>query len=188
MAKGKGADVYVALMRGINVGGKNAVPMNELARIFEAARCTEVATYIQSGNVVFRAKGDCADRVPHAVAKILLDRRGLRVPVVLRTAEELHAVVNANPFVAAGADAGILHVVFLAQAPSAECVASLDQGRSPPDEFRVLGSEIYLSCPNGVGKSKLTNAYFDAKLATTSTMRNWRTVLKLAEMARLARA
>jgi uncharacterized protein (DUF1697 family) len=184
MAKAKGADVYVALMRGINVGGKNAVPMNELARIFEAARCTEVTTYIQSGNVVFRAKGDCAARVPHAVAKILLDRRGLRVPVVLRTAEELQAVVNANPFIAAGGDAGTLHVVFLAQAPSADRLAALDQGRSPPDEFRVLGGEIYLRCPNGVAKSKLTNAYFDRKLATTSTMRNWRTVLKLAEMAR----
>ena len=87
-----------------------------------------------------------------------------------------------NPLLASGADVATLHVGFLATAPGKKSIDALDANRSPPDTFVVLGREIYLACPNGMGKTKLTNAYFDAKLATTSTMRNWKTVLTLREM------
>jgi uncharacterized protein (DUF1697 family) len=91
--------------------------------------------------------------------------------------------VRGNPFLEAGADIGTLHVAILADAPAAAKVKALDPDRSPPDAFAVRGREIYLQCPNGYGRTKLTNAYFDSKLATTSTVRNWRTVLKLVELA-----
>jgi uncharacterized protein (DUF1697 family) len=172
---------YVALLRGINVGGKNKLPMADLVRILDSAGARDVATYIQSGNAVFRAASieGFAERVEKGIAKKL----GLTVPLVLRSAEELARAVDANPFVRAGADVGHLHVGFLAHAPDRAKVAALDPARSPGDSFEVVGREVYLRLPNGVADSKLTNAWFDAKLGTTSTFRNWRTVLKLVEMA-----
>lgn len=182
-ARARGA--YVALLRGINVGGKNVIAMDALAEIFAAAGCGEVRTYIQSGNVVFRASSTVAARVAGAVTKHIERRLGRCVPVVLRTAEELARAARANPFLRArGVATEALHVVFLSDEPSARAVAALDPRRSPPDEFRVSGREIYLACPNGIARTKLTNAWFDGALATTSTMRNWRTVLKLVELVR----
>ncbi|MCC6524897.1 MAG: DUF1697 domain-containing protein, partial [Polyangiaceae bacterium] len=173
---------HVALLRGINVGGKNKLPMKELVPLFEQAGCRAVRTYIQSGNVVFRAARARAASVPEIVAEAIRARLGFRAPVVLRTADELGELARGNPFVRSGADVGALHVVFLAERPTASRVAALDPGRSPPDELVVRGREIYLLLPNGVARTKLTNAYFDATLATTSTVRNWRTVLALLEM------
>jgi uncharacterized protein (DUF1697 family) len=175
---------YIALLRSVNVGGKNRLPMKDLAAMFADAGCGDVVTYIQSGNVVFRATEACAARVPSAIAKAIADDFGFRSPVVMRTAAEMRAVTRRNPFLRAGASAEFdpLHVMFLADRPTPARVALLDPRRSPPDEFQVVGREIYLRCPNGAGRTKLSNAYFDAKLATTGTMRNWRTVLALAEM------
>jgi uncharacterized protein (DUF1697 family) len=170
---------HVALLRGINVGGKNKLPMKELAALFEAAGCRAVRTYIQSGNVVFVAPPAAARRLPLQISTAIEKRYGYRVPVVLRTAEELQAVAAGNPFLRAGADPVTLHVAFLAGGPTATASAALDPRRSPPDEFVLKGRELYLKLPNGVSGSKLTNAYLDKTLGTISTLRNWRTVLEL---------
>ncbi len=178
----KADDVYVALLRGINLGGKNKLPMAELVALFDGAGGRDVRTYIQSGNVIFRATEARASRIPSVIAKGIADRLGFRAPVVLRKAAELRAVARGNPFLRAVADPEALHVMFLADWPAPAKVAALDPERSPPDEFHVWRREIYLRCPGGVARTKLTNDYFDTRLATTSTMRNWRTVLKLVEM------
>jgi uncharacterized protein (DUF1697 family) len=177
---------HVALLRGINVGGKNMLPMKELAEIFATAGCTDVLTYIQSGNVVFCAEDKIAKGLGAAISKLVLERFGLKVPVVLRSAAELQAVIRGNPFLKSRAAEDALHVSFLADRPSTDLVAGLDAARSVPDEFAVVGRDIYMNLLNGAAKTKLTNAYFDSKLKTVSTMRNWRTVLKLAEMIRSA--
>jgi uncharacterized protein (DUF1697 family) len=173
---------YVALLRGINVGGKNKVSMRELVTMFTGVGCTDVRTYIQSGNVVFGATTHIADRLPDLAERAIARRFGHRIPIVLRTADELAAVVANNPFIQPGIDTDALQVMFLADQPSAHSVEGLDSNRSPPDSFAVHGREIYLQCPNGFAQTKLTNAYFDTKLATTSTGRNWRTVMKLLEL------
>jgi uncharacterized protein (DUF1697 family) len=173
---------YVALLRGINVSGKNMLPMKELAAMFTAAGCSEVETYIQSGNVVFTAGGRVVKRLCAEITKRIEERFGHRVPVVLRSAAQMGMVVRENPFLKAGGAVELMHVYFLADAPGTEIVVGLDAGRSPGDRFEVVGGEIYLELGNGMGKSKLTNAYFDSKLKTVSTARNWRTVLKLVEM------
>jgi uncharacterized protein (DUF1697 family) len=173
---------HVALLRGINVGGKNMLPMKELAGIFAMTGCTDVVTYIQSGNVVFCAEDKVAGGLAGAITKQVEKRFGLRVPVVLRSIVEMHAVIRGNPFLKAGAAEEMLHVLFLADRPGADLVAGLDAARSAPDEFAVVGRDIYMKLVTGAAKTKLTNAYFDSKLKTVSTMRNWRTVLKLAEM------
>jgi uncharacterized protein (DUF1697 family) len=172
---------HVALLRGINVGGNNPLPMKDLARLFSDAGCTNVRTYIQSGNVIFDAAAD-APKVTSTVSAQIQKKFGYRIPVISRTAEQLIQTIESNPYLKSVADERWLHVYFLAGAPNAAAIASLDPTRSAPDAFHVLGQEIFLHLPNGMGRSKLTNAYFDAKLSTTCTARNWATVLKLAEM------
>lgn len=169
-------------MRGINVGGRNLLPMPELARIFERAGCSRVRTYIQSGNVVFAASAACIKSVPSAIAAAVGERYGFEPSVVLRSAHELKRVVAANPFKGEALDPRLLHVGFLADKPPAANVARLDPSRAPSDRFVVRSKEIYVNYALGAGKSKLTGAYIDRVLGTSSTFRNWNTVLKLLEM------
>jgi uncharacterized protein (DUF1697 family) len=170
---------HLALLRGINLGGKNKLLMKDLIEMFVKAGCTDVRTYIQSGNVVFNAAPGVAERLPGLITAHIAKSLGYRTPVVLRTAEQLGDVVRKNPFLEMGAAEETLHVMFLADLPSARGVEGLDPNRSVPDAFIVRGQEVYLQLPNGVARSKLTNDYFDSKLVTTSTARNWRTVIKL---------
>jgi uncharacterized protein (DUF1697 family) len=172
----------VALLRGINVGGKNKLPMADLAAMFIEAGCGDVQTYIQSGNVVFSTTPGTAKRIPQLVSKTIAERFGLRVPVVLRTADEFRQVATGNPFLKSGTDIELLFVGFLADLPDQRRIAALDPKRSPGDTYKVRGREIYMCLPNGAARTKLTVAYFDSKLGTTSTFRNWRTVLKLFDI------
>ena len=176
-----GTGRYVALLRGINVGGRNRLPMADLREAFTAAGCAEVRTYIQSGNAVFEATHDLAKAVPELVTQAIRHTFGYDTVVVVRSSEEMRRVATSNPFDASG-DPRSLHVAFLTDTPIAEAVSRLDPDRSPPDEFVVRGRDVYLRYPNGVARSKLTNEYLASRLQTVSTMRNWRTVLKLLEM------
>jgi len=171
----------VALLRGVNVGGKNILPMSELKAMFEEAGCASVRTFIQSGNVVFSAGAGLSKKLAALIARKIEDRFGYRTPVILRTADEMRTVVANNPFLA-GADEDHLHVMFLADVPGAPQIAGLDPARSPGDRFAVQRRDVYLHLPNGGARTKLTNAWFDSKLATVSTVRNWRTVQKLLGM------
>jgi uncharacterized protein (DUF1697 family) len=179
---GKRSSRHVALLRGINVGGKNMLPMKELTSLFANAGCTDVTTYIQSGNVLFTADSAVIAGLATVIAQQIDERFGLRVPVVLRSAAELTLAIQNNPFLRSGAEEDWLHVYFLASVPGAAEIAALDPSRSTPDTFAVVGREVYLQLPNGMARTKLTNAHFDSKLRTVSTARNWRTVLKLAEL------
>lgn len=170
---------YLALLRGINVGGKNKLPMHDLLALFAEAGYPNARSYIQSGNVIFSADPNAVAPLPDFITARVAERFGYRVPVVLRTANQLDAVIRENPFAGDGVADETLHVLFLAATPSAARVATLDPDRSPPDSFLVRGQEIYLRLPNGAARTRLTNDYFDTKLATTSTGRNWRTVTKL---------
>ena len=175
--------VHVALLRGINVGGKHSVPMKPLAEMFTEAGCRDVRTHIQSGNVVFAASATLARTLPARIAAGIEERWGFAAPVQTRSVADLRAVVRANPFLARGDDPGTLAVLFLADAPGAKKLAALDPQRSPGDAFAARAREIYLACPNGMARTKLTNAWFDAQLATVGTFRNWRTTLALLEIA-----
>ena len=175
---------YAALLRGVNVGGKNKLPMKDLAAMFVAAGCRDVVTYIQSGNVVFSATAAVLKKLPATISKSIIQAFGHRVPVVIRSHEELAAVIRENPYLKAGEPEITLYVAFLADQPGSDAVAKLDPQRSPPDRYTVLGKEIHMHLPGGIGNSKLTNAWMDSKLSTISTARNWATVLKLHEMTK----
>lgn len=158
--------------------------MKDLALLFGDAGCRDVQTYIQSGNVVFRADAETASRVPERVSEAVAERFGFSSPIVLRTLGQLEEVAGNNPFLAGGVDEKTLHVMFLSQRPTPEAVASLDPDRSPPDAFVVRGSEIYLRFPKGSARTKLTSQYFDSRLNTIGTARNWRTVTTLLDLGR----
>lgn len=156
--------------------------MRDLVALFVEAGCHDVRSYIQSGNVVYGARAPLARRIPELIRAGIEQRFGYDIPVVTRTAKELWQVAHAHPFAKQGVDPKALHVAFLVERPSTAAVKALDPNRSPGDEFRVQSREIYLHCPNGIARTRLTNAWFGAQLSTTSTMRNWRTVQKLLEL------
>ena len=181
--RAKTSSKHVALFRGINVGGKNLLPIKELAAMFVGIGCEDVTTYIQSGNVIFRADEKVLVGIGATISRKIEERFGIRVPMVLRSAVEFEKVLRSNPFLKTGVTEDSLHVYFLAGLPGIEDVAGLDATRSAPDAFEVVGREIYLQLPNGMARTKLTNAYFDSRLRTVSTARNWRTILKLAQLS-----
>jgi uncharacterized protein (DUF1697 family) len=173
---------FAALLRGINVGGKNKVPMKDLAAFFTQAGCSETVTYIQSGNVIFKADTRTLKHLPDRITTQIADRFGYRIPVVLRSANELADAVAHNPFLTPDAEEKRQYMMFLADVPDAGNVAALDPDRSPTDEFFVRGRDIYMYLRTGVADTRLTNSWFDTSLGTVSTARNWRTVLKLNEL------
>ena len=173
--------VYVALLRGINLGARNRISMAGLREVFAALGAQDVKTFLQSGNVVFRsskARGALVKAVEGSIARDL----GLEITVLLRTPQELAKVIADNPF--AKRKASALHVTFLASPPKAARVRERDPHAFSPDEFRVTRSHVYLHCPNGYGRSKLSNAFFERRLGVPATSRNWNTVTKLTELVR----
>lgn len=185
MSAKSGRSAYVALLRAVNVGGRNRLPMSDLVAMFEEAGCREVRTYIASGNVVYSATRACAERVPRAVARAIKERFGFESPVIVRTGAEMAAAAREHPHADGAAAEKLLHVMFLEGTPAPERIRALDPRRSPGDEFEVRGREVYVRYAQGAGETKLTNTCLEKALGTAGTMRNWRTVRKLAEMAAL---
>ncbi len=176
---------FVALLRGVNVGGANRLTMAALQTAFAEAGGGGVETLLQSGNVVFDAPADAGAAVAARARASIASAHDIDAPIVLRDAESWLGLVAGNPFLAAGADPDVLHAACLSAAPSASRGSSLTV--SPPDAFVVVGADVYLRLPNGLARSKLTNAWLDARLGIVSTMRNWRTVTKLAAMVEARR-
>ena len=173
---------YVALLRGINVGGKHSVPMKLLATMFNDAGCENVQTYIQSGNVVFSAPAAVVAKLPAAISQAIQKQLGHEVPVVIRTADQMKNVIAGNPFAERKDFSDFSHVVFFSGRFSPTNIQQLDPKRSPGDEFQCRECEVYLWLPNGAGRTKLNSTYLDKTLAGTGTQRNWRTVVKLDQM------
>jgi uncharacterized protein (DUF1697 family) len=168
----------VALLRGINVGGRNKVSMADLRALIESLGHTDVTTYIQSGNVVFTSAKAVAAPTLEAAIKAEF---ALEITVVLRSAADLAKVVKANPF--AQEDVSKVHVGFMARKPAAGVVAKIDATRFAPEAFALRGAELYLFLPDGMGRSKLPD-FVGRQLKVPTTVRNWNTVLKLLELAR----
>jgi uncharacterized protein (DUF1697 family) len=165
------------LLRGINVGGKNKVAMTELRTLVESLGCTDVTTFIQSGNVVFTTG---ASITPARLEGAIEKRFGIDITVVLRTPRDLKRILEANPF--ADVDQSKVHVGFMAKNPAAAAVANLDADRFAPEQFAIRGRELYLHLPNGMGRAKLP-PYIDRQLKIPTTIRSWATVTTLVELA-----
>jgi uncharacterized protein (DUF1697 family) len=175
----------IALLRGVNVGGRT-LSMAALRDALTDAGCTDVVTYIQSGNLVLtspkRARGDLRTRLEQIVTEVA----GYDVPVVLRTRAELDRTVANCPYPGAGGKE--LHVVFFVEAPPKRFIGGVDLASFAPEHCTLVGRDLYLNLPNGMGRAKLPPALDKAgrKLEppAVGTARNWNTVLKLAELAK----
>jgi uncharacterized protein (DUF1697 family) len=174
---------YVAMLRGINVGARNTIKMADLDALFVGLGHTAVVTYIQSGNVVFKSTSRSAAALVSGVEQRIERDLGLDVRVLVRTRAELTKVLLGNPFLKQGADPARLHVTFLADVPDAALVRAVGEYDAGADEFRVQRREVLLHCPNGYGNTKINNGFFEKRLQTIATTRNWNTVNKLVELA-----
>jgi len=174
---------YVAMLRGVNVSGRNRLAMDDLRALVEACGGQRVRTYVQSGNAVFDSARS-ASRVAAALGSSLREAVGNPVAVLLRGVTEMESVMASNPFLRRGADERLLHVTFLAAAPSPAAVsATVPEATAGDDEFVVVGREVHVRCPHGYGRTKLSNAFFEKRFGTEATTRNWRTVAALVDLA-----
>jgi uncharacterized protein (DUF1697 family) len=173
--------VFVALLRGVNVG-QNTLRMERLRELCVGIGLKNVRTYVQSGNIVFEAQG-AASHWSQVLERKLAGETRLPVTVIVRSAADMGKVLAANPFLKErGIDPAKLHVTFLQQPPEKSAVEALGKVSAGADRFKWVEKEIYLHCPNGYGRSKLSNNAIEKVLSLRATTRNWNTVKKLYEM------
>ncbi len=174
-------NTWIVLLRGINVGGKNRLPMKSLVSLLQGEGCSDVRTYIQSGNVVLRSQHTnrvvLCDRIGEAISGAF----GFAPAVQALTASELQSIIAANPFPDAVNEPRSLHVTFPSAAPAADLEAMRAMA-APSETFVLTESALYLHAPDGIGRSKFA-ANVEKLLGVEATARNWRTVMKLAELA-----
>lgn len=175
--------VYIALIRGINVGGKT-MPMAALKDMFARLGYPEARTYIQSGNVVFTAPGKDAAKIAAGLEKAIPETFGYEAAVLVRSLDAWRALLAANPYAKAkpkGKER--VYVTFLESAPAKAAAARLSAVQDPLDELKLKGTEIFLMIRGGYGVSNLSNAFVEKTLKLRATTRNLETSLKLLEMA-----
>lgn len=175
---------YIAILRGINVGTGRKVPMADLKKLCENMGLQNVQTYIQSGNVVFEwsrseSISELETRLQQAFAKAF----GFDIPVLIRTSGEWAESLAQNPFLKEeNVDIERLHLTCLKELPSPELLEKIKTFQYLPDRYEIIGKNVFVFCAAGYGTSKLVNSFFESKLKTPATTRNWKTVMKLHEM------
>jgi uncharacterized protein (DUF1697 family) len=174
---------FIALLRGINVGGRRQVPMERLRALHDRLGHTNVVTYIQSGNVVFDAGADDQVELAESIEAAIVTEFGFEVPVMIRSAADLKAITAASPYTSADFDLARVAVAFLDRTPSREEQGRIDIETVRPEEFTIIGREVHLHCPDGFGRAKLTNSFLESRLGVVATTRNWKTVGKLRELS-----
>jgi len=179
-------ETYISILRGINLGGHNSIQMTSLKEIYEKLGFKKVVTYIQSGNVIFKASKNESDLTfAKKIEAAILKKYKFNVPIIIRSFPEMEKIISTNPLVnQKEINIERLHVTFLSENPKQENLTIVKGIDFPPDQFIIIEKEIYLHCPDGYGISKLSNNFFENKLKVIATTRNWRTVNKLADMAK----
>ena len=174
---------YIALFRGINVGGSNLIPMKQLKEVLEEHGCVDVQTYIQSGNVIFRSGMSDAARLAKRLTAAVSKSHGFEPRVLVLTRDELASAAAGNPFREADENPKSLHLFFLAERPKKPDLKSLEALKAKTERFHLKGSIFYLHTPDGFGVSKLAQRA-ERLLGVDATARNWRTVTTLLDMAK----
>jgi uncharacterized protein (DUF1697 family) len=173
---------YAVFLRAVNVGGNNKVPMATLRQIATDAGFTDVATYVQSGNLVLSADTTRPADVERAIHEGIHDALGLDIDVIARSRADLAAVIKASPYADRAEDPKKVHVSFLAGKPSAAAIKACDPEEFDPERFEFGDRCVYLWHPDGVGRSKMATAPWAKRLGVAGTGRNWRTVTKMLEL------
>lgn len=176
----------IAILRGINVGGKRKILMEDLKLLFSELGFKSVSTYIQSGNVLFDSDEKQTDtEIAKLIKQAILGQYKFEVPVIVRTHNELELAVKSNPFYQTnGTDLNQLHLTFLKEMPAQENLVKVESTNFEPDKFRIIGKDVFVFCKGKYHQTKLNNNFFENKLKTSATTRNWKTVLKLVELSK----
>ena len=173
---------WIALFRGINVGGSNVLPMKDLVALLEGLGCTDVKTYIQSGNAVFGMDEVDGSALDERIGDAVMTAHGFRPRVIVLTSEQLQQAVAANPFPEAEAEPKSLHLFFLSRRPVSPDLEALYAIKADSESFVLAEDVFYLHAPDGIGRSKIA-ARAERLIGVDVTGRNWRTVTKVLEMA-----
>jgi len=175
---------YISILRGINVGTGRKVPMADLKKICENMGLQNVQTYIQSGNVVFELPlPESVSELETRLHKAFTETFGFDIPVIIRSAKEWAESIAQNPFLKEeNADIDRLHLTCLKELPKPELLEKIKEYQYLPDRYKIIGPNVFIFCAAGYGTSKLVNSFFESKLKTSATTRNWKTVVKLNEM------
>lgn len=173
---------YIAILRGINVSGTKPIKMEALRLTFQKLGFVNVATYIQSGNVVFNSVENNTMQLVDKIAAAIQTDFGFDVPVIVLSAAELQSIFKNNPLNDGTRDTAFLHVTFLAESPAAFNFSDIEKKKQGNEEIMISGKEFYLYCPHGYGKTKLTNTLLESKLKVAATTRNWKTTCELLRM------
>jgi uncharacterized protein (DUF1697 family) len=174
---------YVSLLRGINVGGKT-LKMDNLLSVYENLGLLDARSYIQSGNVLFNTTSTDTRNIKEELQNRIRSLFGLEVTIIIRQRRELERIIERNPFIGSGGrEPNRMHVTFLEEGAKVKLPESLRSDMNTNDEFRVTGTEIYLYCPGGYGKTVFSNSFFEKKLGVRATTRNWKTVTELHRIA-----
>jgi uncharacterized protein (DUF1697 family) len=175
---------YISILRGINVSGSKMVKMEALRKMYEDLKFKNVKTYIQSGNVLFEDKPTDPKTLEKRISKKIQEEFEFDVPVLVKEKSELETVLKNNPFVnKRKQDITKLHVTFLSEEPNKALIEKIKEKTYDRDEYIITGTTIYLFCPDGYGRTKLNNNFFENKLKVSATTRNWKTVNELVSMA-----
>lgn len=175
-------NIFITLLRGINVSGQKLIKMSELKILFEDLGFTQVTTYIQSGNVVFKSKKRNLNDIEGEIQRGLKSKFNFDVQVFVITSDELENIISNNPFIKKNKEEAKLYVTFLSKIPDAEKLDVLSKFNFETEEYRVYRRNIFLHFPNGYGKAKLNNNLIEKKLGLFATTRNWNTMINLSEI------
>jgi uncharacterized protein (DUF1697 family) len=178
---------YVSFLRGVNMTGHNSIKMADLCLFYKDLDFVDAETYIQSGNVIFSYQTDLPEHdLSLIIERAILKKFNYNVPVMIRTIEEMKKLIRVNPFLTEeNFDPSKMAVMFLYEEPLNAQVQKVINIDYPPDKFKIVGSEIFIYCPNGFGKTRLYTNFFEKKMGVIGTARNWKTIttiLNIAEM------
>jgi uncharacterized protein (DUF1697 family) len=173
---------YIAILRGINVGGHRKILMADLKLQLSSIGFLDVSTYIQSGNVFLKTDENDIKLIKLKITECIKREYGFNVPVIVITKSEIKSIVELNPFLTQAEDVKQLHVTFLSDQPLQEDVEGINDNYKGEDDFVILDKVIYLFIKGPSHKSKLSNNYFEKQLGLIATTRNWKTTLKLNEL------
>ena len=173
----------IALLRAINLGAHNAVPMADLREFVTRLGFGRVQSLLQTGNLVFQSDGRAGEQLERLLEVEAKRRLRLETDFFVRSGQEWQAVIRRNPFPKeASSDPAHLLVLFLKDAPDAKSVKGLQAANTGPEVARAVGKQLYVVYPDGIGRSRLTNAVIEKRLGTRGTGRNWNTVMKLGAL------
>jgi uncharacterized protein (DUF1697 family) len=176
---------YITFLRGVNMAGHNKIKMTDLFVLYQDLGFNDAETFIQSGNVIFTCSSGMSVRdISLRIETAIHQKYDYDVPVMIRTHEEIKKLIPVNPFLAEeNFDPSKMAVIFLHEHPSEAQIQKVIKIDYPPDKFKIIGSEIFIYCPDGFGRTKLYTNFFENKMKIKGTGRNWNTINKILGIA-----